>query len=189
MPHIHWVTRQLKLEIPRDKDEVNEREIHECDGRTHDPDTMVDPLSHWHPIRHSKPKTSSGCRRPLPYVLKKTLIWGSGHRHGTVAPEAKETHIQQSFSWFCFSRFRISRKPIVLNSTHTHVLCFSSSFFFLVLTNIGNRFPRNPLLARRVDPSAFTFSLSLQQHSYIIFSSQRGHAPFPPRCFLHPVQI
>ncbi len=24
IPHIHWVTRQNKLEIPRDKDEVNE---------------------------------------------------------------------------------------------------------------------------------------------------------------------
>jgi hypothetical protein len=36
MPHIHWVARQNKLEIPRDKDEVNKREIHECDGRTHD---------------------------------------------------------------------------------------------------------------------------------------------------------
>ena len=45
MPHIHWVARQNKLEIPRDKDEVNKREIHECDGRAHDPDTMVAPLT------------------------------------------------------------------------------------------------------------------------------------------------
>ena len=40
MSHIHWVTRQNKLEIPRDKDEVNKREIHECDGRAHDTGTM-----------------------------------------------------------------------------------------------------------------------------------------------------
>jgi hypothetical protein len=45
MSHIHWLTRQKKLETPRDKDEVNKREIHECDGRTHDPDTMVSPLT------------------------------------------------------------------------------------------------------------------------------------------------
>jgi hypothetical protein len=45
MSHIHWVPRQNKLEIPRDKDEVNKREIHECDGRAHDPDTMVVPLT------------------------------------------------------------------------------------------------------------------------------------------------
>jgi len=45
MTHIHWVPRQNKLEIPRDKDEVNKREIHECDGRVHDPDTMVVPLT------------------------------------------------------------------------------------------------------------------------------------------------
>jgi hypothetical protein len=38
-------SRQNKLEIPRDKDEVNKREIHECDGRAHDPDTMVAPLT------------------------------------------------------------------------------------------------------------------------------------------------
>jgi hypothetical protein len=31
------------LEIPRDEDEVNKWEIHECDVRAHDPDTMVTP--------------------------------------------------------------------------------------------------------------------------------------------------
>jgi hypothetical protein len=30
-----------KLEVPRDKDEDNKGEIHEYDGRSHDPDTMV----------------------------------------------------------------------------------------------------------------------------------------------------
>ena len=45
MPHIHWVARQNKLEIPRDKAEVNKREIRESDGRAHDPDTMVAPLT------------------------------------------------------------------------------------------------------------------------------------------------
>jgi hypothetical protein len=39
MPHIHWVARQNKLEAPRDKDEVKKREIHESDGRVHDPDS------------------------------------------------------------------------------------------------------------------------------------------------------
>ena len=43
MPHIHWVERQNKLEIPKEKDEVNKREIHECDVRTRDPDAMVVP--------------------------------------------------------------------------------------------------------------------------------------------------
>ncbi len=42
MPHIHWVARQNKLEIPRDKDEVKQREIRESDGQAHDPDTMVE---------------------------------------------------------------------------------------------------------------------------------------------------
>ena len=45
MPHIHWVARQNKLEIPKDKDEVNKQDIHDCDGRAHDPDTMVAPLT------------------------------------------------------------------------------------------------------------------------------------------------
>ncbi len=45
MPHIHWVARQNKLEIPNDEEEVNTRDIHKCDGEAHDPDTMVAPLT------------------------------------------------------------------------------------------------------------------------------------------------
>ena len=45
MPREHWVGRQNKLEIPNDKEEVNTREIHKCDGQAHDPDTMVAPLT------------------------------------------------------------------------------------------------------------------------------------------------
>ncbi len=44
MSHIHWVARQNKLEIPKEVDEVNTREIHKRDGQSHDPDTMVAPL-------------------------------------------------------------------------------------------------------------------------------------------------
>ena len=36
MSLLHWIARQNKLELPRDKDEINKREIHECDGRAHD---------------------------------------------------------------------------------------------------------------------------------------------------------
>ena len=43
MTRIHCVTRQNKLETPKDKDEVNKREVHECDGRVRDPDVMVVP--------------------------------------------------------------------------------------------------------------------------------------------------
>jgi hypothetical protein len=43
MSHIHWVARQNKLETPKEKDEVNKREVHECDGRARDPDAMVAP--------------------------------------------------------------------------------------------------------------------------------------------------
>jgi hypothetical protein len=45
MSHIHWVPRQNKLEIPKNKDEVTKLDIHDCDGRAHDPDTMVAPLT------------------------------------------------------------------------------------------------------------------------------------------------
>ena len=44
MPHIHWVARQNKVEIPKEEDEVNTRKNHERDGQAHDPDTMVVPL-------------------------------------------------------------------------------------------------------------------------------------------------
>jgi len=43
MSHIHWVGRQNKLETPKEKDEVNKREVHECDVRTRHPDVMVVP--------------------------------------------------------------------------------------------------------------------------------------------------
>jgi hypothetical protein len=29
MTHLHWVARQNKLETPKEKDEVNKREVHE----------------------------------------------------------------------------------------------------------------------------------------------------------------
>ncbi len=65
MSRIHWVVRQNKLETPKEKDEVNKREVHECDGRTHDPDTMVSPPT---PNRHANPNSSAGRRRPFPQV-------------------------------------------------------------------------------------------------------------------------
>ena len=43
MSRIHWVPRQNKLETPEEEDEVNKREVHECDGRALDPDAMVAP--------------------------------------------------------------------------------------------------------------------------------------------------
>jgi hypothetical protein len=42
---MHWVPRQNKLELPNDEEEVNTRDIHKCDGQTHDPDTMTVPLT------------------------------------------------------------------------------------------------------------------------------------------------
>ena len=58
MSHIHWVAQQNKLEIPRDKDEVNKQDIHECDGREHDPDTMVAPPTP-RPTRKAKALTTA----------------------------------------------------------------------------------------------------------------------------------
>jgi hypothetical protein len=50
MTHIHWVARENKLEIPKQKDEVNTREIHESEGQAHDPDTVV---GHTHTHTHT----------------------------------------------------------------------------------------------------------------------------------------
>jgi hypothetical protein len=43
MTRIHWIARQNKLETHKEKDEVNKREVHECDGRARDADAMVAP--------------------------------------------------------------------------------------------------------------------------------------------------
>ena len=75
MSHIHWVTRQNKLEIPNDEEEVNTREIHKCDGQVYDPDTMVDPLT---PKPTRKAEALARRRQPLPHVAKKTFLI-SGH--------------------------------------------------------------------------------------------------------------
>ena len=40
---MHCVARQNKLETPKEKDEFNKREVHECDVRARDPDAMVVP--------------------------------------------------------------------------------------------------------------------------------------------------
>jgi hypothetical protein len=83
MTHIHSVVRQNKLEIPRHKDEVNKREIHEYDGGwTDDSDTMVDPLT---PKSTRQVESLVRLSWPLPHVVKKTLHWGSDHCHGTVS--------------------------------------------------------------------------------------------------------
>jgi hypothetical protein len=42
---MHWVPRQNKLELRNDEEEVNTRDIHKCDGQSHDPDTMAAPLT------------------------------------------------------------------------------------------------------------------------------------------------
>ena len=59
MPRTHWVTRQNKLETLKEKDEINKREVHECDGRVRDPDTMVVP-----PTPKTTRKTEALARAP-----------------------------------------------------------------------------------------------------------------------------
>jgi hypothetical protein len=74
MPHIHWVARQNKLEIPNDEEEVNTREIHKYDGQTHDPDTMVTPLTPkptWKSEALAKAPPTIASRREEDVVLKK----------------------------------------------------------------------------------------------------------------------
>ena len=43
--HTLGCTTKHTIEIPQDKDEVNKQDIHDCDGRAHDPGTMVAPLT------------------------------------------------------------------------------------------------------------------------------------------------
>ncbi len=78
---MHCVVRQNKLETPKEKDEVNKREVHECDVRTSDPDAMVVPPT---PKLTCKSKPSPGRRRPSPQV-KETLVWRSGIYHSSFA--------------------------------------------------------------------------------------------------------
>jgi hypothetical protein len=57
-------SRQNKLEIPNDEEEVNPREIHKYDGEAHDPDTMVVPLTP-KPTRRKTPPPPETVTMPL----------------------------------------------------------------------------------------------------------------------------
>ena len=53
-----WGARQNEQEKLKDKDEFNKQDIHECDGRAHDPDTMVAPPTP-RPTRKAKALTTA----------------------------------------------------------------------------------------------------------------------------------
>ncbi len=122
MTHIHWVVRQNKLEIPRDKDEVNKREIHECDGWSHDPDTMVDPLTpkstHTVEDLDRVPLTITSCH-------EEDDGWGSDHCHGTVTRDVflklkrKSETPQRKPRTHVSTQISMSLPPHP-NHTHTH---------------------------------------------------------------------
>jgi hypothetical protein len=131
LPHIHWVARQNKLEIPRDKDEVNKREIHECEGRTHDPDTMAAPLTP-KPTRKAEalaraPPTIASCSEedaalrkwPLPRYCCASCILGSKTKVGSTAAKAPAPHINPN----------INEAPTAPKShTHPSQECDASGF-------------------------------------------------------------
>ncbi len=110
MTHIHRVPRQNKLEIPRDKDEVNKREIHKYDGWTHDPDTMVAPLTP-KPTRKVKvlvraPPTIASCREEdatlrkwsLPQYCYARCILGSKTKVGSTGAKAPAPRINPNIN-------------------------------------------------------------------------------------------
>jgi hypothetical protein len=150
MPHIHWVSRQNKLEIPRDKDEVNnKREIHECDGRTHDPDTMVAPLTpkptHKVEALVRAPPTIASCREedatlrkwPWPRYCCASCILGSETKVGSTVAKDPDPRINPN----------INETPTTPKS-HTHPshecvlalvsrkISFSSRQKYSILSNI-----------------------------------------------------
>jgi hypothetical protein len=95
MSHIHWVARQIKLEIPNDEEEVNTREIHQCDGQEHDPDTMVAPLTP-KPTRKTESLTKASptivSRREEDAALKEVVL--SRYRCANGILELKKKKIQ-----------------------------------------------------------------------------------------------
>ena len=107
MSHIHWVPRQNKLEIPRDKDEVNKREIHEDDGRAHDPDTMVALLTPKPTLKAESlaraPPTIASCREedaalrkwPLPRYCFASCILETKTKVGSTAAKAPAPRTNQ----------------------------------------------------------------------------------------------
>jgi hypothetical protein len=76
MSHIHWVERQNKLEIPKEKDEVNKREVHEYDVRTRDPDAMVvpptpKPTCKAEALAKAPPTIASSCEENALFIMNR----------------------------------------------------------------------------------------------------------------------
>ena len=91
---IHCVIRQNKLETPKEKDEFNKREVHECDVRVHDPDVMVVP-----PTPKPTWKDETLTRAPSTIASSRDDRWGDSE-------ELQFTYIYESLKW------EIQTKPI-----------------------------------------------------------------------------
>ena len=89
---MHCVARQNKLETPKEKDEVNKREVHECDVWTRDPDVMVVPPT---PKPTFKTEVLTRVPRPSTQVVKETLSWRSDIYHSS-SPRGEIPNIDET---------------------------------------------------------------------------------------------
>ncbi len=122
IPHIHWVARQNKLELPNEEEEVNTRDIHKCDGQAHDPDTMTAPLTP-KPTRKAEALVRASSTiasrhkedATLKEVVKPRLCCANGifetkTKDGSTVAKAPDL---QGSSLFIFSRIKKRRNPKV----------------------------------------------------------------------------
>ena len=96
MPRIHWVARGTAT--PKDRDEVNRREVCECDGWVCDLDVMGDPSK-----LNVQLQIQREPDRPFLWDVRRTWSGGSGTGHG----------------WFAEAELLKFRKTI----NHDNVLC------------------------------------------------------------------
>ncbi len=118
MSHIHWVVRRTGT--TRDKDEVNKWEIHKCDGRAHDADTMVDPLT-----PKPTPKAEAPVRAPSTIVSRREEGVAMRHCHRTVPRDAFLKQKQKSEAPQRKTRTHVTTQismshPPHPNHTHTY---------------------------------------------------------------------
>ncbi len=172
MTHIHWVARQNKLEIPRDKDhdsEVNKWEIQEWDGRVHDPDTMLAPPT---PKTDPTPKTET--------LVRKTPTITSCREENVDLrkwPSSRYCCVRLSHSWNWNKNRKFRREnpgptyqPKYQWDTHHTQITLSPTHHTNAMDERPTQSRRpstDPVCVRRVN--LLVCSLPLHRHSYIGF--------------------
>jgi hypothetical protein len=151
VPLTHWVGRGTGR--PKDKDEVNKREVSECEGWVWDLDAIGDP-SRLSTIRKSAAlararsqhlKSKVGLALAKAAVLRINLnIDGAPYLNLTLIASKSHTHPSHSQTSRLLTSSLISLHRFIINSTTRHMIrdFLLSAFILIIVSNVTFLYPR-----------------------------------------------